>query len=63
MTQNGKVVETTETRSDYKKTADGYIFPMEINNTGMGDIKTYVVKVNLPLDNMIFSPAVKVAGK
>jgi hypothetical protein len=62
-TENGKVVETTETRSDYKKTADGFIFPMEDNNSGMGDMRTYVVKVNTPIDNKIFSPSVKVAGK
>ncbi len=62
-TQNGKVIEGTETRSDYKKTSDGYIFPMEDNNSGMGEIKTYVIKVNSPIDTKIFSPAVKVAGK
>lgn len=60
--QNGKVVESTETRSDYKKTSDGYIFPMETNSSGQGDIKTYVIKVNEPINDKIFSPAVRVAG-
>ena len=62
-TQNGKVIEGTETRSDYKKTPDGYIFPMESNSSGQGDMKTYVLKVNAPIDDKIFSPAVKIAGK
>lgn len=62
-TVNGKVMETTETRSDYKKTPDGYIFPMEENSSDQGDMKTYVVKVNVPIDDKIFSPAVKLAGK
>ncbi len=62
-TINGKVVEGTETRSDYKKTADGYIFPMESNSSGQGELKSYVIKVNAPMDNKIFSPATKVAGK
>jgi hypothetical protein len=62
-TVNGKTVESTETRSDYKKTADGYIFPMETNSTGQGDMRTYVVKVNVPMDDKIFTPAVKVVGK
>jgi len=62
-TQNGKVIEETETRSDYKKTPDGYIFPMESNSSGQGDMKTYVLKVNAPIDDKIFSPAVKIAGK
>lgn len=62
-TVNGKVNESTEIRSDYKKTADGYIFPMESNSSGFGDIRTYTVKVNKPIDNSIFSPSVKVAAK
>lgn len=62
-TVNGKVNESTEIRSDYKKTADGYIFPMESNSSGFGDIRTYTVKVNEPIDNSIFSPSVKVAAK
>ena len=62
-TVNGKVEEGSETRSDYKKTADGYIFPMESSASGQGDMKTYVIKVNPPIDNNIFSPSVKVAGK
>lgn len=59
-TVNGKTNESTETRSDYKKTADGYIFPMEVSSSQQGDVKTYVVKVNPPIDNSIFSPSVKV---
>jgi len=62
-TVNGKVHEGTETRSDYKKTTDGYIFPMETNSSDFGDIKTFTVKVNSPIDNSIFSPSVKVAAK
>ena len=57
------MIEGTETRSDYKKTPDGYIFPMESNSSEQGDMKTYVLKVNAPIDEKIFSPAVKVAGK
>jgi len=60
---NGKVGESTETRSNYKKNADGYIFPMEVNSSDHGDIKTYIVKVNAPIDNAVFTPTVKVAGK
>lgn len=60
---NGKVHESTETRSDYKKTADGYVFPMESNSSDLGDIKTYTVKINSPIDNSVFSPSVKIAGK
>jgi hypothetical protein len=63
ITANGKTAESTEIRSDYKKTADGYIFPMESNSSDQGDLKTYVVKVNDPIDNSIFNPRVKVAGK
>lgn len=62
ITANGKTHEETETRSDYKKTADGYVFPMEINSSDMGDMKTYVIKINQPIDSKIFSPSVKVAG-
>jgi len=61
-TVNGKTAETTETLSDYKKTTDGYIFPME-SNSEQGDVKTYVIKVNPPIDNSIFSPTVKIAAK
>jgi hypothetical protein len=61
-TINGKSIESTDTRSDYKKTADGYIFPME-SNSDQGDTKTYVIKVNAPMDSQIFTTAVKVAGK
>lgn len=61
-TVNGKTAESTETRSDYKKTTDGYVFPME-SNSEQGDIKTYTVKVNTPIDNSIFSPTMKVAAK
>lgn len=61
-TENGKVVESSETRSDYKKTPDGYVFPMEVNSSQQGDMKTYVVKVNLSIDDKIFSPSVKVAS-
>jgi len=63
VTENGKVEEATEIRSNYKKTSDGYIFPMEMSNSGMGDLKTYVLKVNAPIDDKIFSPSVKIAGK
>jgi hypothetical protein len=62
-TVNGKTNESTETRSDYKKTADGYVFPMESNSTDQGDTKTFVIKVNSPIDSKVFTPAVKVAGK
>ena len=62
-TVNGKSVESTETRSDYKKTADGYVFPMETNSSDQGDIKIYVLKVNSAIDNKTFSPSVKVAAK
>ena len=61
-TVNGKTNESTETRSDYKKTADGYVFPMEDNSSNQGDTKTYVIKVNQPMDSKIFSPSVKVAA-
>lgn len=62
-TVNGTVHEGTETRSDYKKTMDGYVFPMESNSSDQGDIKTYLIKVNTPIDNRIFSPSVRIAGK
>lgn len=62
-TVNGKTGESTETRTDYKKTPDGYIFPMESNSSDQGDVKTYVIKVNGAIDDKIFSPSVKVAGK
>ncbi len=62
-TVNGKNIEGTETRSNYKKTNDGYIFPMASTNSNMGEMKTYVIKVNTPIDDKIFSPSVKVAGK
>lgn len=61
VTVNGKVNESTEIRSDYKKTPDGYVFPMETNSSEMGDAKTYVIKVNAPIDNSVFSPSVRVA--
>lgn len=61
-TVNGKTAEGTETRSDYKKTTDGFVFPME-SNSEQGDVKTYSIKVNTPIDNHIFSPSVRVAGK
>ena len=63
VTVNGKVNESTETRSDYKKTGDGYVFPMETASSNFGNVKTYTVKVNTPIDNSVFSPSVKVAGK
>ena len=63
ITRNGKVMESSETRSDYKKTSDGYIFPMESNSSDQGDIRTYLIKVNQPIDDKVFSPALKVAGK
>ncbi len=63
ITENGKTIETSETRSDYKKTSDGYIFPMDINSSMQGDLKVYLIKVNSTIDNKIFSPSVKVAGK
>ena len=63
MTMNGKTVESTQTLSDYKKTPDGYVFPMETSNSGFGEMKTYVVKINSEFDNKIFSPSVKVVGK
>jgi hypothetical protein len=63
MTMNGKTVESTETLSDYKKTPDGYLLPMEVNTSGFGDMKTYVIKINSDIDNKIFSPSVKIVGK
>lgn len=63
VTASGKVNESSRTLSDYKKTADGYIFPMEMVSSEQGDLKTYVVKVNIPMDDKIFSPSVKVVGK
>ena len=59
---NGKTTDETLTFSDYQKTPEGYIVPME-KNVGMGDMKTYVVKINPTFDNAIFSPTVKIAGK
>jgi hypothetical protein len=62
-TINGKTQEQTTTLTDYKKTPDGYMVPMESNASNMGDLKVYSVKINSPIDDKIFSPRVKVAGK
>jgi hypothetical protein len=56
-TENGKVMEETATLNDYKKTPDGYIFPMETTSANMGDMKTYTIKVNTTFDDKLFRPS------
>lgn len=50
----GRVTTSSTDYSDYTKTADGYVFPME-----NGNIKYTVVKVNTTIDDNLFKPIVK----
>jgi len=46
--------------SDFKKTADGFVFPMTITRVGMGgqNLNTNVekVEVNKPVDPKLYKP-------
>lgn len=50
----GRVTTSSTDYSDYTKTADGYVFPME-----SGNIKYTVVKVNTTIDDNLFKPLTK----
>ncbi len=51
---NGKEVDGKTDYSNYQKTPEGYVFPMEINSDG-GDMKFTLVKVNTDIANTVFS--------
>jgi hypothetical protein len=52
---NGKEEEGQEDFSNYQKTADGYVFPM--NSSGEnGQVKFTVIKVNTDMDASLFKP-------
>lgn len=55
---NGKVMEQTQTLGDYKKTPEGYVFPMEMTG-GNGNMKLISVKINTDINNDLFKPSTK----
>lgn len=53
-TVNGRTSVSSMFYSNYQKTSDGYVFPMEVGRT-----KYSVIKVNTDIDKSIFSPSGK----
>jgi hypothetical protein len=53
---NGKEVENKSDYSNYQKTPEGYVFPMEISGGG-GDMKFTLIKVNPDVDGKLFTKA------
>jgi hypothetical protein len=54
---DGKVIDLSRDFSDYKKTPEGYTFPMSMGTgMGFGDLKFTVVKVNTNIDPALFKP-------
>lgn len=56
----GGEVEMKTDYSDYKKTADGFVFPMTVTRAGMGGrgMATNIEKVdvNKPVDSKLYKP-------
>jgi outer membrane lipoprotein-sorting protein len=50
----GRVTNSATDYSDYTKTADGYIFPME-----SGNVKYTLIKVNTDINDNLFKPTTK----
>ncbi|HTA82551.1 MAG TPA: hypothetical protein VK783_06455 [Bacteroidia bacterium] len=59
-TSNGKVEEANEDFSNYTKTPEGFVFPMDIEGGagGGGGIKFTVIKVNTTMDDKLFKPSI-----
>jgi hypothetical protein len=56
-TVDGKVIDLSRDFSDYKKSAEGYTFPMSMGTgMGFGDLKFTLVKVNTDIDPSLFKP-------
>lgn len=53
---NGEDMEISVTQSNFKKTADGYVFPWTIGNSAQGDMNVTKLDVNLPVDEKLFKP-------
>jgi len=57
-TVDGKQIDLSRDFGDYKKTSEGYIFPMSMGTgMGFGDLKFTVVKVNTDIDPALFKPS------
>lgn len=54
---NGEDMEISVTQSNFKKTADGYVFPWTIGNSAQGDMNVTKLDVNLPVDEKLFKPS------
>jgi outer membrane lipoprotein-sorting protein len=52
---NGKEENAQEDFSNYQKSPDGYVFPMNVNSEG-GEVKFTVIKVNTDIDSGLFKP-------
>jgi hypothetical protein len=49
--------EVTMMYSDYRKTADGYVFPYSMTIGGMGASTNFeVIEVNKPVDGKLYKP-------
>jgi hypothetical protein len=53
---NGEDMEVSVTQSNFKKTADGYVFPWTIGNSAQGDMNVTKLDVNVPVDEKLFKP-------